>query len=192
MSDAWRLSEYDIGSSVCGRSKSDAQEIVRQIEAIGLAGDDSRSDEWRVLEIAGSAGSVGVRFSRGPIGGTLIFSGDQFRLVRVFTNILEIGASEARFEAVQRANASIASAVCPRWNGVGEAISGYIIGVAQSWTPQAVHVDGPSVWLAATGVTPDIFWFDLYVDPLHNPFTSAGSKEQFKASTGLGLIMRSP
>jgi hypothetical protein len=187
-----RASEFNIGSSVCNRSKADAGDIVRQIEAIELAGDDGRSNKWQVSEISGSDGSVGARFSRGPIGATLVFSGNQLRLVRVFTNILEIGSGEGRFEAVQRANASIARAVCPRWNGVGEAISGYIVGVAQSWPPQAVHVDGPSVWLAATGVTPDIFWFDLYVDPLHNPFTSAGSKEQFKDATGLGLVSRSP
>lgn len=180
-----RAEDYAIGDSVCGRHREELPEIVRRIASINYPVRGLRA--WTIEERRGSLGSERVIVTKGAVSAHLTFSGERLMSARVFTNFLEAGSSRREIRAVQRANAEIAHAICPQWAELDDAIPDYMMGVALSWPPQAVHADGPSVWLAATGVMPDIFWFDLYVDPTYQFYISVAGAETFEATSGLGL-----
>lgn len=178
--DASEASRRQIGSSVCGRTAADVEAILVGIRGLEFPVRNGQQG-WRGGEGVGDRGARMVAVARGPVSASFILSGERLVIVRLMINVLEVGPSESDGESVLQTTGAIAEAVCPNWTGLREAVRDYGWSALRTWPPRGIHVDGPSTWFAVMGVTPDILWYDLYVDPRHNPFTS-GMEERFQVA----------
>lgn len=167
---------------VCGFTTSDLPPLSNWIESFAIPkyGEQPQPAEpWLIRKASGNLGSEATFFAAGPVSVRLIFKNDELKILRTTFGI-DVGAVE-RWNAISNFNHQLAEKICPSWEGLGEAISHYMMKVADTWPPGGIHFEGDGSWLAATGVTPDIFWFDLYVDPFHNPYRSSFA-EKFEIS----------
>jgi hypothetical protein len=167
---------YQSSTSVCGNTIETSDELIKAITAINWPGKQSLTRaNWQIERAKGSLGSTLFVLSNQGTGVAvmLIYHDGNLRIARVFTNLLQQGDKNL----VNQINKQISTDICPNWKGLDRAWENYIPGVL-AWPPRGVHVNGPHAWFAMMGVVPDIMWYDLYVEPLHNPFTSA-LKEHF-------------
>ena len=168
---------YQSSAAVCGNTIGTSDALIKAITAINPPAKPSPAprtqDSWQTARAKGSEGSTLISMYNRDTGMDvmLIYHDGNLKIVRVFTNLLRQGGSDL----VRHTNKQVAIDICPDWKGLDQAWEDYIPGVL-AWPPRGVHVTGPRAWFAMMGVIPDIMWYDLYVDPLHNPFTSALSE----------------
>lgn len=168
------------GDAVCGQVQDGTFALLRAVTSIAMPGygaEPRLPEEWQVVRGVSSDGAQVYRAFAGPVSLMLVYEDGTLKLARIFIFFLEIGSFEAsgsvdRWDATRAATGEIAQLLCPGWSGLGAAAQGYLEGVVEAWPPRGVSAEAPDAWLFATGVTPDIFWLDLYVDPRHDPGTS--------------------
>lgn len=142
---------------------------------------------WRVKDASGERGADAIIFTTDHVSVYLVFRNGELKIVRALSGF-DVRSVE-QWNAIVEFNRRFAKRICPSWEGLGDAINHYIEKVGMTWPPGWIHFEGDGAWLAAGGVAPDFFVFDLYVDPLHEPFNARGYDEEFDTSEGVLLKM---
>lgn len=168
------------GNSVCDQGQDRAASLLQNTISLSMPGYGSEPRDPEVWDVRRGYSDDSAMFYgawAGPLSLTLVYEDRELKLARLMVNYLEIGSSvelgaDARWEATRAGSAALAQSICPDWPGLDVAVRSYVDGVVATWPPRGVAAESSNAWLFATGVTPDIFWLDLYVDPRHNPNTS--------------------
>ncbi len=172
------IEQYRVHDAVCGTDIEGVADLVDSITSLDPQGHPSKPRyqfDWEVQEFVDRGGSGVWVLSRGPQTVLMLARDGVLQWVRVTTIVLEIGLSDEIYdpwEDVRTINRHVARTVCPNWKQLDKAVDRYFLASIRVWPPGGVHVVGSEAYLAATAVTPDIAWFDLYIDPTIQPFTS--------------------
>lgn len=169
------------GDAVCDQVRDNAHDLLRDATAVTMPGygpSPRVPDAWEVGRGLSEDGAILYGAAAGPVSLGLVYENDSLKLARISVTYLEIGSFEVngsgeRWEAARSATGRIAQMICPAWSGLDAAAQEYFDGAIAVWPPRGVAAEAPSAWLFATGVAPDLFWLDFYVDPRHDPTTTS-------------------
>ncbi|MGD2131512.1 MAG: hypothetical protein PVI23_01895 [Maricaulaceae bacterium] len=172
---------------VCNRTIEDREALIAEITAIDIPGygrNQNAPEPWEVWEALGNRGSELTSLSAGPMSVSLVFNDEQLRQVRVYIAVLNLGSypesgSEARWDASTHFNSAVAEIICPGWAGLANALD-YYYSATLVWPPSPVFHSSEHGLLGVGAVVPDIYWYVIYVDPMHEPFISSVGDEEFE------------